>query len=79
MRKRYISFNERIINRLAEFGFKRKNKDFFIRNLGEDVIQQLIFGHCTHGVAHVKYYNIRSAILLPKVFKITEDLDIFYH
>ena len=77
MKKRYISFNERIINRLAEFGFKRKNKDFFIRNLGEDVIQQLIFGHCTHGVAHVKYYNIRSAILLPKVFKITEDLDIF--
>ena len=77
MKKRYISFNERIINRLAEFGFKRQNKGFFIRNLGEDVIQQLIFGHCTHGVAHVKYYYIRSAILLPKVLKLAKDLDIF--
>ena len=76
-RKRYISYNERIINRLAEFGFKRKNIGFFPRKLSEDITQNLIFGHSTQGRAHVKYYAIRNNIVLPKVLKIAEELDIF--
>ncbi len=66
-KKRYISFNERIISRLAEFGFKRKNQDFFPRKLSEDITQNLIFGHSSQGRAHVKYYAI-SALSLQDTF-----------
>ena len=76
-KKRYISFNERIISRLEEFGFKRKNQGFFPRKISEDITQNLIFGHSTQGRAHVKYYAIRANIELPKVLKIAENLNVF--
>ena len=76
-KKRYITYNERIINRLEELGFKRKKRDFFIRNLSEDVRQEITFGHSTQGRAHVKYYAIRAVIILPKVLTLVKDLDIY--
>lgn len=76
-KKKYISYNQRIIDRFAEFGFKRKNKNFFIRQLSEDVLQELSFGHSTQGQAHVKYYDIRASIKLPKVIKLAQELDIY--
>lgn len=76
-KKKYLSYNERIINRFAEYGFKRKNRDFFIRNLSEDVTQDLVIGHTTHGRTHVKYYQINANIRMPKVFKLGQEFGLY--
>ena len=76
-KKKYISFDTRIITELDNLGFKRKNKHWFIRQLSEDIIQTLIFGHNTHGQKHVRYYEVRTAIELPVVLKIANDLNIY--
>jgi hypothetical protein len=76
-KKKYISYNQRIIDRLADFGFKRKNKNLFVRKLSEGVSQELSFGHSTQGRAHVKYYDIRAVIVLPEVLKIAQELNIY--
>ncbi len=76
-KKRYISFNQRIIDRLAELGFKRKNKCYFIRKPNEDITQSIIFGHSTQGRAHVKYYVIVARIEFPKVHKLAQDFDLY--
>lgn len=76
-KKKYITCNERIISRLAELGFKRKNKYYFIRNLSEDVSQDINFGHSTQGRVHVKYYAISASIILPKILKLAKDMNIY--
>ena len=76
-RKKYISYDQSIIALLAEYGFRKKNKDFFIRDISLDVSQEISFGHSTQGQAHAKYYAIRIAILLPKVLELAQKQIIF--
>ena len=75
-RKKYISYDQSIIALLAEYGFRKKNKDFFIRDISLDVSQEISFGHSTQGQAHAKYYAIRIAILLPKVLELAQKQNI---
>lgn len=75
-KKKYISYNQRIIDHLAARGFKRKNMNFFVRKINEDITQSIIFGHSTQGRAHAKYYDVRVCIELPKVLKTAKELDI---
>ena len=75
-KKRYISFNQKLIDRLTEFGFKRKNMDFFKRKVSEDITQSIIFGHTTQGRKHVKFYYVRINIEFPKVLTLAKDFDL---
>jgi len=75
-KKKYISYNQKIIDHLAARGFKRKNMNFFVRKINEDITQSIIFGHSTQGRAHAKYYDVRASIELPKVLKTAKELDI---
>lgn len=75
-KKKYISYNPKIIEFLAKYGFRRKNKDFFVKQLSDDIAQSIIFSHSTHGCAHAKYYAIRISIELPKAQKIAENFDV---
>lgn len=75
-KKKYISYNQRIIDHLASRGFKRKNMNFFVRKINEDITQSIIFGHSTQGRAHAKFYAVRASIELPKVLKTAKELDI---
>lgn len=76
-KKRYISFNQKLIDGFAEFGFKRKNMHYFVKKPSEDISQSLIFGHSTQGRAHVKYYAIRASIEFPKVLQLAKENELF--
>lgn len=76
-KKKYITFNQRIIDRLAEFGFKRKNKEIFVKKPNDDIIQSIIFGHSTNGYAHMKFYGIRNNIAFPKVLLFAKQNNLY--
>ncbi len=75
-KKKYITYNPRIISRLEDLGFKRKNRDWFCRQVSKDICQELVFGHSTKGIPHAKYYAINAVIKLPEVLKMAQKLDI---
>ena len=75
-KKKYISYNSRINQKLKYYGFKRKNKGFY-RLTCSDIIQHFLFGHSTQGRKFAKYYDITACIEIPKVFKIAQELDIY--
>lgn len=76
-KKKYITYNQRIIEHLAAHGFKRTKRDFFIRKISEDISQSIIFGHSTQGRAHAKYYAARVSIELPRVLETANELNMF--
>lgn len=75
-KKKYITYNPKIIERLAELGFKRKKRDWFYRQTCEDVYQELTFGHSTKGQPHTKYYAIGAVIKLPEALRLAQELGI---
>lgn len=76
-KKKYISLNQRIINQLAEHGFKKKNKYTFVRIIGEDIVQSIVFGHSTQGRKHIKYYAIHVVIELPRALSTAKEMGIY--
>ena len=76
-KKKYITCDQTIIDYMTAHGFIRKNREFFIRKISEDISQSIIFGHSTQGRAHAKYYAARVSIELPQVLRIAKELNLF--
>ena len=76
MIKNYITYNYQLNKKLKGLGFKRKNKNSFIRK-HEEAIQSLCWGHYTsYGEPHVKYYSITAYIDFPVVDKKVKDIGV---
>lgn len=58
----------------SQYGFKKKANMIFQRDF-EDAIQGLIFGHSTHGEAHVRYLTFTAMLSYPSIDEIMTQLD----
>lgn len=77
MAKDYITYNEKLNEKLDFLGFKRKNKNTFIRK-HDEAIQSLCWAHHTYyDEPHVKYYSITAYIDFPVVCKKIKDIGVF--
>ena len=76
MAKRYITYNERLNEKLNNVGFRRKNKKTFIKKYG-DGVQSIMWGHSTyHDEPHIKYYSVSVFIDFPIVKKIEKEAGV---
>ena len=76
MAKRYITYNERLNEKLNHLGFRRKNKKTFIKKYG-DGVQSIMWGHPTyHDEPHIKYYSVSVFIDFPVVKKTAKEIGI---
>lgn len=76
MAKRYITYNERLNEKLNHLGFRRKNKKTFIKKYG-DGVQSIMWGHSTyHDEPHIKYYSVSVFIDFPVVKKIEKEAGV---
>ena len=73
-KKRYITFDKRLIEAFEKMGFKRKNQYAFVRTKNE-ALQSIGFTHSTHGEHFVKHYNVKLHVEFPKVNKVLTQLD----
>ncbi|MDE5987224.1 MAG: hypothetical protein K2H16_08120 [Prevotella sp.] len=73
MGNRYITYNERLNEKLNLLGFRRKNKETFIKKYG-DGVQSIVWGHSTyHDEPHIKYYSVSVFIDFPVVKRIEKE------
>ena len=77
-KKRYITFDKRLIEAFAALGFKRKNQDTFLR-MQNEALQRIGFTHSVHGERHVKYYNLSLYVEYPKVNELIKSLQYDYY
>ena len=73
-KKRYITFDKRLIEAFEKMGFKRKNQYAFVRTKNE-ALQSIGFTHSTHGEHFVKHYNVKLHVEFPEVNKVLTQLD----
>lgn len=73
----YITKNERLIKKMSEWGFKRKNINTFRRTEGEAILD-FYFTHNTNNEHHVKYYCINVNIWYPEIDRIKKNGDFYF-
>lgn len=56
-KKKYVTFDKRLISNLEVFGFKRKNQNVFLR-MQNEALQTIRIVHSTHGERFVKHYCV---------------------
>lgn len=76
---KYITCCSHLEEVMASLGFRRKNKNEYLRKK-DDVIQKLVFLHATHHEPHVKYYSVYLTVEYPEIAKVIKDMGVYaYH
>lgn len=73
-KKKYVTFDKRLISNLEVFGFKRKNQNVFLR-MQNEALQTIRIVHSTHGERFVKHYCVSLHVEYPKVNKVLTQLN----
>jgi hypothetical protein len=76
MRKDYITYNIALCENLMEQGFKRKNKNEFIRKQNQ-ANNILLFAHGTYHERFVRYYTISVFNSFPEVDRIVHSMGTY--
>lgn len=72
---KYITYNEALVESLKTKGFKRKNKNSFVRMSG-DARQELFFSHATHNQSFVKFYTIGVHLDYPQIEVLAKEIGV---
>ena len=67
----YLTKNQKLIERLKQLGYIRKNINIF-RKIESESILDLFFSHYTSGEPHVKYYTVNINVTYPSIEKIKQ-------
>ena len=72
---KYITYNDILVENLRTIGFKRKNKNSFVKILG-DARQELFFSHSTHNQSFVKFYTIGIILEYPQIEELAKEIGV---
>jgi len=75
MKRKYITYDERLNTRLENIGFKRKNQNTFVKNCG-NIVHKLLFSHSSHHEHGVKYYTIGMMVEFLDIEKLSKEIGV---
>jgi len=77
MARDYITYNELLNQRFNAIGFRRKNRETFVKKKG-NAVQELLFGHATYYMHHVRFYDLSYCLDFPIIEKFAKVLGVDY-
>lgn len=78
MARDYITYNELLNQRFNAIGFRRKNRETFVKKKG-NAVQELRFGHATYYMHNVRFYNLNFFIDFPVVYSFSRVIGVEYY